>query len=132
MNELAQRQEEPHRRRPDRQHKTDREVLEDLGQCDLTAHVNFTSVAREAEKLGMGVFEFIEQGRFLSQIATRLILRPESPPDPSWVRQFMTLTHPSHLGHSFRVLGLSHPSSDSSLLPSLPIVKERVGLGSDA
>lgn len=113
------------------EHKTDREVLENLGDCDLTAHVNFTALAREAELLGLQVFEFVEQGRFLTQLVTKFVMDPKNPPDAAWVRQFMTLTHPAHLGHSFRVLGLSRSLSESHALPSSDIARARLGLTED-
>lgn len=111
------------------QHQCDGKVLEQLGECDLTAHVNFTAIAREAEVLGLRVGEFMEQGRFLTQVATKTVLKSAMAPDPSWVRQFMTLTHPSHLGHSFRVLTLSKGGDIGQDAASLSdVARARLGL----
>lgn len=89
------------------QHRSDDRVLEDLGGCDLTAHVNFTRVAEEALALGWTVTEFIEQGRYLTRIASELMQAPGFQPDAAWMRQFQSLVHPGHLGHSFQVLTLA-------------------------
>ena len=89
-----------------RNHQSDDRVLEDLGECDLTSHVNFTRVAQEAETLGMTVLEFMEQGRFLTHTAAASLTRSERPPDAVWLRQFQTLTHPGMMGRSFHALVL--------------------------
>jgi SAM-dependent MidA family methyltransferase len=106
-------------------HKSDHKVLESLGECDLTAHVNFTRVAEEALGMGWQVEEFIEQGRFLTRVATSIMKCLDFQPSASWLRQFQSLTHPSHLGHSFHVLTLSRGirprglSSDEQRIGSL-------------
>ena len=89
-----------------RQHQSDDRILEDLGECDLTAHVNFTRFAAEAESLGLPVLEFIEQGRFLTHAAADLFGNSGPPPDATWLRQFQTLTHPGMMGRSFHALVL--------------------------
>ena len=88
------------------QHHSDDRVLESLGECDLTAHVNFTRLAQEAQSCGLGVTEFIEQGRFLTKLTSWKIKNSSAPLKPDWIRQFQTLTHPSHLGMSFHALAL--------------------------
>ncbi|MDB6075071.1 MAG: hypothetical protein JWO89_2711, partial [Verrucomicrobiaceae bacterium] len=92
----------------------DGEVLRDLGECDLTAHVNFTQVIDEAERGGFGVKRFMEQGRFLTHAAKPWLASLEGKPPSSatmaLLRQFQTLTHPSHMGAAFRMLLLSNVS----------------------
>ncbi len=88
-------------------HQCDDHLLQDLGEADLTAHVNFTRLAQEAQTLGFAVTEFIEQGRFLTRVTTALMQQPDFQPDAAWMRQFQTLTHPSHLGHAFQVMTLT-------------------------
>ncbi|WP_009958430.1 class I SAM-dependent methyltransferase [Verrucomicrobium spinosum] len=99
------------------QHRTDDRVLENLGEADLTAHVNFTRLAEQAVALGMTVMEFIEQGRFLTHVAAHLLRRPGFSPDPAWLRQFQTLTHPGHLGHAFHILALQKGGWESKAEP---------------
>ena len=93
------------------QHHSDDRVLESLGECDLTAHVNFTRLAQEAQSCGLGMTEFIEQGRFLTKLASWKIKNPTTHLKPDWIRQFQTLTHPSHLGMSFHALALKKGKS---------------------
>lgn len=91
-----------------RQHKVDGEVLKDLGESDLTAHINFTGVIAEARRGGFKVKRFMEQGRFLTHAAkpwlTSLEGRPPSTETMALLRQFQTLTHPGHMGAAFRML----------------------------
>ena len=90
------------------QHKVDGELLRDLGQSDLTAHINFTQVIEEAAKGGFSVRRFMEQGRFLTHAAAPWLGSLEgklpSPETMGLLRQFHTLTHPSHMGSAFRML----------------------------
>ena len=88
-------------------HRMDDRVLEDLGDSDLTTHVNFTRLTREAERQGFILLDFIEQGRFLTQLAVLRLKSELPPPPPEWVRQFQTLTHPNQMGMSFHALLLS-------------------------
>ena len=91
-------------------HRTDGNVLRDLGQCDLTAHINFTRLIEVAEGAGLTVRRFQDQGRFLTHAATPWLRSLEGrAPDAatlSLLRQFQSLTHPSHMGAAFRILCL--------------------------
>ena len=88
------------------QHKSDTEVLCELGACDLTAHVNFTGLIDHA--LGFKVQRFMEQGRFLTHAATRWLHslegRAQDAATQALLRQFHTLTHPGHMGAAFKLL----------------------------
>ena len=90
-----------------RGHQCDDRVLEELGECDLTSHVNFTRLAQEAEDAGFAVEEFIEQGRFLTRLGTTLLTDDTIKPDAAWLRQFQTLTHPGMMGRAFHALVLT-------------------------
>jgi SAM-dependent MidA family methyltransferase len=90
------------------QHRSDDHVLEDLGQADLTAHVNFTHLIDALAPLGWTVAEFKDQGRFLTELAKPWLLSLEGqrpgPQTAALFRQFQTLTHPTHMGTAFRCL----------------------------
>lgn len=85
-----------------RKHRLVEDVLADPGGQDLTAHVRWTPILKEAQKLGFGVEEFIQQSRWL----TRIVARDQMQLSAKEIRQFNTLTHPEILGAPFRVLVL--------------------------
>lgn len=88
-----------------RDHQTDDKVLEELGQCDLTAHVNFTRLIAEAEQNGLRVVEYDLQGRFLTRLAAPWLKKQEGLQlEAGTLRQFQSLTHPAIMGRSFRCL----------------------------
>lgn len=94
-------------------HQMDVRVLEDLGACDLTAHVNFTRLIAEAEAGGMSLRAYEHQGRFLAKLALPLIQSLDGRlPDAgtqALLRQYQSLTHPGFMGRSFRVVMLEKP-----------------------
>ncbi len=88
-----------------RHHGVD-DVLSEPGMRDITAHVDFTSLARAGEKAGLTTLGFVDQQRFLTGIAhdemtgvsgPRLNIQQDS-------RAWTTLTHPEHLGANFHAL----------------------------
>jgi SAM-dependent MidA family methyltransferase len=82
------------------------DLLANVGEQDLTAHVNFTQVQKVGELEGLQTEAFQSQAQFLTGIAARIFKQQKD--SATWnsakVRQFQTLTHPEHLGQSFRVL----------------------------
>ena len=100
-------------------HRTDDRVLEDLGGCDLTAHVNFSRLAREARSLGLDIAEFVEQGRFLTRIAADQLRASPGVRDAAWLRQFQSLTHPGIMGRSFQAMVLAKSAGLSGILPAV-------------
>jgi SAM-dependent MidA family methyltransferase len=91
-------------------HHTDDHFLEDLGECDLTTHVNFTRLIEVAEDAGLKLRSYEHQGRYLSKLglpwlATLEGQRPDAATQ-ALVRQFHSLTHPAMMGRSFRVVVL--------------------------
>jgi SAM-dependent MidA family methyltransferase len=87
-------------------HRPSADLLAHPGEQDLTAHVNFTPLQKAGEEAGLRTDEFCTQAQFLTNIAGHGGAGPSHPEHltPSWARQFHTLTHPEHLGRSFRVL----------------------------
>ena len=91
-------------------HRMDDRWLEDPGECDLTAHVDFTTVRLEAERAGLRRAAFTTQSRFLIEhgIAGRL---PTGSTLPE-VRQRLrarTLIAPEGLGGTINVMVLESP-----------------------
>ena len=87
-------------------HHAINDVLAEPGMRDLTAHVDFSALAREGERAGLSTLGFVDQQRFLMGVAhdemsgvpgPKLKLQESL---PAW----NTLTHPDHLGATFHAL----------------------------
>jgi SAM-dependent MidA family methyltransferase len=87
-------------------HRSSSEVLANPGEQDITAHVNFTAIRAAGETAGLRTDTLLSQAQFLTAIAARTWKEGSSfgAWTPERTRQFQTLTHPEHLGRSFRVL----------------------------
>jgi SAM-dependent MidA family methyltransferase len=101
-----------------RHHASD-DILANIGQQDLTAHVNFSAIQTAGESAGLMTESFLTQPQFLTRILEKT-LKDKSlgelvasksdggGSEDGWTsaqtRQFQTLTHPEHLGRAFRVL----------------------------
>jgi SAM-dependent MidA family methyltransferase len=88
----------------DRHHVSD-DLLVNVGEQDLTAHVNFSAIQKTGESAGLTTESFSTQPQFLTRI---LGAATKDTSFGEWTakrtRQFQTLTHPEHLGRAFRVL----------------------------
>ncbi len=87
------------------EHRVSDDLLAMPGRQDLTAHVNFTAIERTGLAVGLTTAGLSRQSEFL----TRIVQRAEQGGrgfgwGAAQLRQFQTLVHPAHLGHSFRVL----------------------------
>ena len=87
-------------------HRPSSDLLAHPGEQDITAHVNFTAIRAAGELAGLKTDAFMTQSQFLTRIAARAWEKQDSFGEwtPERTRQFQTLTHPEHLGRSFRVL----------------------------
>lgn len=88
-------------------HRAGDDPLDNPGQTDITAHVDFTAVAEAAKSLGGHPTRFVNQGSWLTATARPWLLEQEGKAQASFVRPFQTLTHPAALGGRFQVLELS-------------------------
>jgi len=93
------------------QHRHLDSPFEQIGQADITMHVDWTSIARRAEAKGLRVAGFADQHHFLTGLISELGTggSPESllPDSPKNKRAFQTLLHPEMLGRAFQVLALA-------------------------
>lgn len=90
-------------------HQTDDRVLEDLGEGDLTTHVNYTRLIEVAESAGLKLRTYELQGRFLGKLGLSVLAGLEGKTDANTqalLRQYHSLTHPAFMGRLFRVLML--------------------------
>ncbi|MBI1842813.1 MAG: SAM-dependent methyltransferase [Verrucomicrobia bacterium] len=86
-------------------HASSSDILAKPGERDLTSHVNFGALELAGRKAGLLTRHWARQGVFLSTIAREAVERGwELGWNSAELRQFQTLVHPQHLGHSFRVL----------------------------
>jgi SAM-dependent MidA family methyltransferase len=87
-----------------RHHVSD-DLLANVGEQDLTAHVNFSAIQKVGEEAGLKTEVFSTQTKFLTQILKKTLAdKTFGEWTPGRTRQFQTLTHPEHLGRAFRVL----------------------------
>ncbi len=91
------------------QHRHLDSPFEQIGDADITAHINWTDIAERAEAKGLRVAGFTDQHHFLTGIISDLVA-PDSP------RALQTLLHPEMLGRVFQVLLLN---KDVDLAPPL-------------
>ncbi|HKQ38542.1 MAG TPA: SAM-dependent methyltransferase [Verrucomicrobiae bacterium] len=82
-----------------RDHHVSNDLLADVGEQDITAHVHVTPLQKLAEKAGLTTEALITQAVFLTRI-----LQQGAPLPEQYIGQFKTLTHPEHLGERFKVL----------------------------
>jgi len=96
-----------------RAHQCDERVLEELGECDLTAHADFSRLREQAAACGLVEQGYELQGRRLGRLAVDWLRslegRPPAAATAALLRQYHSLTHPAFLGRSFRVLELNKP-----------------------
>jgi SAM-dependent MidA family methyltransferase len=80
--------------------------LEKPGFCDLTAHVEFTSLARAFIEGGLRLDGYTDQHHFLTGLVSEAFAGRA--PTEKEARGLTTLLHPEMLGASFQVLAVSH------------------------
>ncbi|MDB6028770.1 MAG: hypothetical protein JWM68_4993 [Verrucomicrobiales bacterium] len=87
-----------------KQHRLSDNLLADVGEQDLTAHVNFDAIQNAGERAGLKTNALLSQAQFLTGIFEGLAKSPAGFNGAAkTVKQFQTLTSPEHLGR-FRVL----------------------------
>lgn len=82
------------------QHRHLDSLFEQIGDADITAHINWSSIAKRANTRGLRVAGFTDQHHFLTGIISELGAI-DSP------RELQTLLHPEMLGRAFQILALS-------------------------
>jgi SAM-dependent MidA family methyltransferase len=83
--------------------------LNRIGQTDITAHVDWTSLAERAEECGLTLSGFTDQHHFITGLLARRT------PEESERRALQTLLHPELLGTRFQYLALGRD------VPPLPL-----------
>jgi SAM-dependent MidA family methyltransferase len=87
------------------EHRVLPSLLEQVGQSDLTTHVEWTSLAERGEESGLTILGFTDQHHFFTGL---LSVHPElAPAATEKSRALQTLIHPEFLGIKFQFLGLA-------------------------
>ncbi len=89
-----------------RAHRVDDAPLADVGDKDITAHVNFTGVALAAQDGGLDVLGYTSQGRFLLNCGIAQMM--EAADLPARANAFKLLAE-HEMGELFKVIGLATP-----------------------
>jgi SAM-dependent MidA family methyltransferase len=79
--------------------------LENVGESDLSAHVEWTSLAARAEECGLQIAGFTDQHHFLTGLLSSYPDLASAGAEKS--RALQTLIHPEFLGMKFQFLGLT-------------------------
>ncbi len=117
-----------------REHRRCDDPLSDPGSQDLTAHVDFTALAREGLSAGMDLVGFTDQHHFMVGLS-RLHFHDAAELTPQRQREilaFKTLMHPGLLGMNFRVLCLGKGTLDVQPISGFALAREgHTALGLD-
>lgn len=103
-----------------RAHHRDAKPLEDVGEKDITAHVDFTALAEAAREAGFRVDGWADQHHFMVGASEALLRSLEGPPTAETqklLRTIKTLLHPESMGTQFHYLALSKGLGEHTALP---------------
>jgi SAM-dependent MidA family methyltransferase len=105
--------------------------LTEIGHADITAHVDWTSLAERAEANGLTVAGFTDQHHFATGIVTALMAEQfGGNADASTRRALQTLLHPEFLGTTFQFLALTKDIAPGVPLSGFKFARDpRVALG---
>ena len=110
----------PHRTRGTLQCRAQHAVVEspfrEIGRADITAHVDWTSVAEAAESCGLTFAGFADQHHFITGLLAGPLRHEFSEAVPEALRRALqTLLHPNFLGMTFQFLALKKNVGDQAL-----------------
>jgi SAM-dependent MidA family methyltransferase len=97
-----------------RAHRSDSDPLSDLGEKDITAHVNFTGIALAAQEAGLDVLGYTSQGRFLLNCG---LLELAKQADARQNAMMQKLVNEHEMGELFKVIALAPAASVAGWVP---------------
>lgn len=102
-----------------------------IGHADITAHVEWTSLAERAEVQGLTVAGFADQHHFATGVVTELMAEQfGASADAGTRRALQTLLHPEFLGTTFQFLALTRNVPAAVPLSGFKFARDpRVALG---
>lgn len=91
-------------------------VLEDPGEADLTAHVDFAALAAAARAAGAEAFGTVDQGDWLTALGIRqraaILSAKATPAQAADIRSALArLVEPEQMGRLFKLLALASPGA---------------------
>lgn len=89
--------------------------LVEIGQTDITAHVDWTSLVERAAARGLSLAGFTDQHHFITGVAATLMPEQFDAADAATRRALQTLLHPELLGTTFQFLALARDAPDRPL-----------------
>ncbi|MFT3666816.1 class I SAM-dependent methyltransferase [Piscinibacter sp.] len=87
-----------------RAHRSDGDPLADVGEKDITAHVDFTGIALAAQDAGLAVIGYTSQARFLANCGILELLQDA---DVRGIANAQKLLTEHEMGELFKVIGLA-------------------------
>ncbi len=105
--------------------------LINIGNVDVTAHVDWTSLAERAEAHGLSVAGLTDQHHLVTGIATALVPEQFGPTAEAKTRRALqTLLHPEFLGTTFQFLALTKDVAPGVPLSGFKFARDpRIALG---
>ena len=103
------------------QHRVLDSPFEQIGEADITMHINWTDLAERAESRGLRVAGFTDQHHFVTGIISEF---PELVENGKTKRALQTLLHPEMLGRAFEVLALSKEVDPSAPLAGFKFARD--------
>ena len=97
-----------------RAHQSDDDPLADVGEKDITSHVNFTGIALAAQDTGMSVLGYTSQGRFLINAGLLEVAKDAGVRENAMLGK---LVNEHEMGELFKVLALAPAASAEGWVP---------------
>lgn len=106
-------------------HRVDARPLEMPGTKDITAHVDFSSLARDAVHGGFELRGFTDQHHFIVGASESLLRELDGmPPDAKLLRSLRTLMHPETMGAQFKAVLLAKGVGKSAQLTGFQFARD--------
>jgi SAM-dependent MidA family methyltransferase len=108
------------------EHRLLESPLVGVGQSDITAHVEWTSLVEQGEMSGLSLQGFTDQHHFLTGLLAASPGFAEKA-SPKTRRELQTLLHPEMLGRSFQVLALQKNVDGAAAMSGFKFVRDARG-----
>ncbi len=110
------------------QHKRILNPFEHVGECDITAHVEFTSLCEEGILCGLSLVGYTDQHHFMVGAGKDQLDAMEcaqhNPAKAKTLRCFNTLMHPANMGLAFKFLVMSKGVPNASAITGLEFASD--------